>query len=408
MWSKTRCPNDCSGHGNCTVVYSFEANANVGRCECAFGYGGVDCANEIDNRSPGDKLYDNILVLEQAGRAVDDDIALAKKKVKFALGILNNKTKVWDLIQETNITKLKARFNKTKKALNDALELVETRRKRLQYFEFTEFPQIKDGKRGIREAIDKEGKVRLAEEQLKRKRVAKILTLRDRYKKEGRKLPDFIGWEKFVMGGKTQYYNTLTEANSYDAPKEGLGFRVDEYEPYVKKYSKDMGLTEDGGERATSLVELPTQKPPRVRDEASVPYDIYNSKRVLDAKSRLRNVTVNGKKHLVVLRRKVVEAEKALLVAKVNFNEASQALAFGIDVGMSPMQMARTEYNKAKADLAKLRKNRRVIDRKILAAKEKAKQYTDTVLQTMSSIMEGDVALNGAAAENSNWEPCTR
>ena len=122
--------------------------------------------------------------------------------------------------------------------------------------------------------------------------------------------------------------------------------------------------------RATSLVELPTQKPPRVRDEASVPYDIYNSKRVLDAKSRLRNVTVNGKKHLVVLRRKVVEAEKALLVAKVNFNEASQALAFGIDVGMSPMQMARAEYNKAKADLAKLRKNRRVIDRKILAAKE--------------------------------------
>ena len=114
----------------------------------------------------------------------------------------------------------------------------------------------------------------------------------------------------------------------------------------------------------------------------------------------MRNVTVNGKKHLVVLRRKVVEAEKALLVAKVNFNEASQALAFGIDVGMSPMQMARAEYNKAKADLAKLRKNRRVIDRKILAAKEKAKEYTDTVLQTMSSIMEGDVALNGAAAEN--------
>ena len=55
------------------------------------------------------------------------------------------------------------------------------------------------------------------------------------------------------------------------------------------------------------------------------------------------------KKHLVVLRRKVVEAEKALLIAKVNFNEASQALAFGIDVGMSPMQMARAEYNKAKS-----------------------------------------------------------
>ena len=47
----------------------------------------------------------------------------------------------------------------------------------------------------------------------------------------------------------SKYYNTLTEANSFDAPKEGLGFRVDEYEPYVKKYSKDMGLNEDGSEK---------------------------------------------------------------------------------------------------------------------------------------------------------------
>ena len=67
VWSKTRCPNDCSGNGNCTVVYSFELNANVGQCICSFGYGGVDCANEIDNRSPGDKLYDDILTLEKIG-----------------------------------------------------------------------------------------------------------------------------------------------------------------------------------------------------------------------------------------------------------------------------------------------------------------------------------------------------
>ena len=52
---------------------------------------------------------------------------------------VNNKTKVWDLIQETNITKLKATYNETKKKLNDALELVETRRLRLKHFEFTEF-----------------------------------------------------------------------------------------------------------------------------------------------------------------------------------------------------------------------------------------------------------------------------
>ena len=28
-------------------------------------------------------------------------------------------------------------------------------------------------------------------------------------------------------------------------PKEGLGFRLDEYEPYVKKFSKDMGLEDE-------------------------------------------------------------------------------------------------------------------------------------------------------------------
>ena len=223
VWSKTRCPNDCSGNGNCTVVYSFELNANVGQCICSFGYGGVDCANEIDNRSPGDKLYDDILMLEKIGEKIDDAIALAKKKETFALGILNNKTKVWDLIQETNITKLKATYNDTKKKLNDALELVETRRLRLKHFEFTEFPQqIKDGKRNIRETIENERKKRLQEEQLKRKRVGKIITLRERYKKEGKKLPEFIGWEKYEeKGQKTQYYNTLTETNSYDMPKEG-------------------------------------------------------------------------------------------------------------------------------------------------------------------------------------------
>ena len=73
------------------------------------------------------------------------------------------------------------------------MELVETRRLRLKHFEFTEFPQqIKDGKRNIRETIENERKKRLQEEQLKRKRVGKIITLRERYKKEGKKLPEFI------------------------------------------------------------------------------------------------------------------------------------------------------------------------------------------------------------------------
>ena len=232
---------------------------------------------------------------------------------------------------------------------------------------YTEFPQqIKDGKRNIRETIENERKKRLQEEQLKRKRVGKIITLRERYKKEGKKLPEFIGWEKYEeKGQKTQYYNTLTETNSYDMPKEGLGFRLDEYEPYVKKFSKDMGLEDEEETKKASflLLELgggvtninnnkkkmvkagvvpthPVPKQPHVRNNESIPYSEYDNVEVEKAKAKLRNITLAGKKLLATLRQKLIEAEKALLIAKVNFNDASKALTFGIDVGMSPMQMA--------------------------------------------------------------------
>ena len=85
----------------------------------------------------------------------------------------------------------------------------------------------------------------------------------------------------------------------------------------------------------------PVPKQPHVRNNESIPYSEYDNVEVEKANAKLRNITLTGKKLLATLRQKLIEAEKALLIAKVNFNDASKELAFGIGVGMSPMQMAR-------------------------------------------------------------------
>ena len=103
---------------------------------------------------------------------------------------------------------------------------------------------------------------------------------------------------------------------------------------------------------------------------------------------------------MATLRQKLIEAEKALLIAKVNFNDASKALTFGIDVGMSPMQMARVEYNKAVKDVKQLKANRLKLNGKIHVAKEKAQEYTQQVLKTMNDLTGGvDVLKDGSEGE---------
>ena len=42
---KVSCINDCSGHGECSMVK--QGKAVVAKCVCEFGFGGLDCSGKV-------------------------------------------------------------------------------------------------------------------------------------------------------------------------------------------------------------------------------------------------------------------------------------------------------------------------------------------------------------------------
>ena len=120
-------------------------------------------------------------------------------------------------------------YNDSKKAYDHLVDLLETRTLRLRRFEQKEWPEQKrSAKENIRRMVQSLKERKVGEEKLKKTRVIEILRLRKMFEAKGHLFPDILGWEAFAadkrVGAKTQYYNTITEENTYEKPKQ-MGIR---------------------------------------------------------------------------------------------------------------------------------------------------------------------------------------
>jgi hypothetical protein len=385
-WAQKQCLNDCF------APKKGECNYTTGKCTCKLGFGGEDCSVVVDLRTDGDKLWDSANKTQwdiEKLNAHLRELAVEKNRSEI---ILANVTAVWDLLQERNISKLKKVYNDSKKAYDHLVDLLETRTLRLRRFEQKEWPEQKrSAKENIRRMIQSLKKRKVGEEKLKKTRVIEILRLRKMFEAKGHLVPDILGWEAFAAdkraGAKTQYYNTITEENTYEKPKQ-MGYRWKDYEVYINHFVK---------KEEPALLELPKQQAKLVRDPESIPVDVFNAPGLLEAKSKYNKIVASGEELIAKMKNDVAEATKLMTIAKAKMEAAKDVLTQSVSDGMEDMKKAQNIVDSVVAKIQKTTQARNYLEKIVLHAQmEKAHEYSRGVVEATSKFgRNADAPLSG-------------